>query len=88
MTDAKKAPAKKAPAKKKPAIPKDVSDTDREALEARYAAPFYCPGCGRGFQYPGECEGTGEAPHGAIQTVSTDELSGDPDDHTPAPTAA
>lgn len=47
--------------------------------------PFYCPGCGRGQRIEGMCNGSAEAPHPPIQTVSTDELSGDPDDHTPAP---
>lgn len=47
--------------------------------------PFYCPGCGRGLKYEGECTGTPTAPHAAIQTVSTDELSGAPENHTPAP---
>lgn len=47
--------------------------------------PYYCPGCGRQYLYPAECRGTDQAPHPPIQTVSTDELDGDPADHTPAP---
>lgn len=49
-------------------------------------APFYCPGCGRRWNYPTACQGTGTAPHPAIEVVSTDELkSDDPADHTAAP---
>ena len=46
-------------------------------------APFYCPGCGRRYNYQRECVGREEAPHKAIEVVSTDELQGD--EHTAAP---
>lgn len=49
---------------------------DHAALDANgNLQPYYCPGCGKGLGYPGECRGTGAAPHAPIQTVSTDELS-------------
>lgn len=51
-------------------------------------APFYCPGCGRRYNYQRECVGMSkEAPHQPIEVVSTDELAdgADPAKHTPAP---
>jgi hypothetical protein len=58
-----------------------------EAVQARMDAPFYCPGCGRPFQYEGECTGASLAsPHPPVQTVSTEELHGDDTEaHTAAP---
>ena len=54
--------------------------------QARDDAPFYCPGCGRRYGYQTECRGQSAAlPHPPIEVVSTDELAGDPDGHTPAP---
>ena len=47
--------------------------------------PFYCPGCGNRYNYERECIGRPEAPHPPIEVVSTDELNGDPANHTPAP---
>lgn len=50
--------------------------------------PYYCPGCGRRWNFLTECRGLSEAqPHAPIEVVSTDELSedADPADHTPAP---
>lgn len=47
--------------------------------------PFYCPGCGQQYHVERECIGRAEAPHQPILVVSTDELSGDPANHTPAP---
>lgn len=49
--------------------------------------PYYCPGCGQGYPYPAQCVGTPTAPHPAIQTVDSDELHGEPDEHTAAPTS-
>lgn len=48
-------------------------------------APFYCPGCGMRANYQKQCVGKPEAPHPPIEVVSTDELQGDPEKHTPAP---
>lgn len=49
-------------------------------------APFYCPGCGRRWNFPTECNGMSPAaPHAPIEVVSTDELDGDPEKHTAAP---
>lgn len=57
-------------------------DHNGEPLEE---AAFYCPGCGRRSDYQKECRGSDVAPHPPIEVVSTDELSGDPANHTPAP---
>jgi hypothetical protein len=46
-------------------------------------SPFYCPGCGRRFEYQQQCTGRPDSPHPPIEVVSTDELRGD--DHTAAP---
>jgi hypothetical protein len=46
---------------------------------------YYCPGCGRLYDYQRECTGTLAAPHKPIEVVSTDELAGDPANHTAAP---
>lgn len=70
--------------RKRTEIPEDHACRDADGD----VCPFYCPGCGRGLKYEGECYGTNEAPHPAIQTVSTDELTGDPAKHTPAPDSA
>lgn len=67
---------------------------DTEATEATEREhPFYCPGCGRVWNFLTECRGmTPAAPHPPIEVVSTDELKrtgdhehGDPVKHTPAP---
>lgn len=68
---------------------------DTEATEAtetpegeRETAPFYCPGCGRRWNFLTECTGMNRsAPHPPIEVVSTDELreGADPAKHTPAP---
>lgn len=64
--------------------------TPEELLARRMAEieqhPFYCPGCGRLFDYQRECTGRPEAPHQPVEVVSTDEIkSGDPAQHTAAP---
>jgi hypothetical protein len=63
------------------------SDDDKRAARLAEVAQYsyYCPGCGRLYNYPAECTGSPEAPHPPIQTVSTEELQGDPAGHTPAP---
>lgn len=56
-----------------------MSDEDKQA-------PYYCPGCGRRWDFLTECHGmSAAAPHPAIVVVSTDELNEDPEHHTPAP---
>jgi hypothetical protein len=68
--------------------------TAEEALANRLAEiddfPFYCPGCGALYKYQRECIGpNGGSPHRPIEVVSTDELkSGDPTQHTAAPSTA
>lgn len=53
---------------------------------------FYCPGCGALSHYPRACTGRGEAPHPAIEVVSTEEIKGanatDAEKHTAAPGVA
>lgn len=47
---------------------------------------YYCPGCGRLYDYRQKCVGTGDQPHQPTEVVSTDELkSGDTSKHTAAP---
>lgn len=78
-------------ASKVPAPQVNVQALNAEELATKRAAeiaayPFYCPGCGRLYDYQRQCTGSGEAPHPAIEVVATDELtSGDPTTHTPAP---
>jgi len=50
-------------------------------------APYYCPGCGLRYAYPQKCTGRPDSPHQPIEVVSTDELSGDPDSYTAAPSS-
>lgn len=60
---------------------------DKETIEARKSASYYCPGCGRAYEDENAvCTGTPEAPHQPIDVVSTAELTGDPEKQTPAPT--
>lgn len=64
-------------------------ETEQDRLDARLAAiaehSHYCPGCGKLSKYPRECTGTPAGPHAPIEMVSTDELGGDPEKHTRAP---
>lgn len=54
--------------------------------KTKQSHPFYCPGCGRRWNFPAECRGASDAaPHPPIEVVSTDELDGDPEKHTAAP---
>lgn len=48
------------------------------------AKTFYCPGCGKRSDVPGECVG-GEFGHAPIAFVDAAELDGPPEGHTPAP---
>ena len=59
-----------------------VTDTGDEG-EKR--PEFYCPGCGRTYDYRQQCTGSPEAPHPPIEVVSTAELDGDPSEFTAAP---
>ena len=65
------------------------------AQPQRNDAPFYCPSCGRRYNYPTACTGPAgsAAGHPAVEVVSTDELQhehdpdadpGQPGYHTPA----
>lgn len=63
-----------------------IEDRTNKRLELIAQASHYCPGCGELGQYPQKCTGPkGGHPHPAIEMVSTDELGGDPADHTAAP---
>ena len=50
-----------------------------QRMQVINAHPYYCPGCGRTYNYQRECTGRGEAPHPAIDVVATDELKNAPD---------
>jgi hypothetical protein len=71
--------------------PSALPVSEEEALQARYQEiaehDFYCPGCGRLYDYQRQCQGSPTAPHPPIEVVSTDEIheGANPDDHTPAP---
>lgn len=61
-------------------------DTQQQSDDlAKQEHPWYCPGCGRKYDYRRECVGKAEAPHPPIEVVSTDELNGPPEGHTAAP---
>jgi predicted RNA-binding Zn-ribbon protein involved in translation (DUF1610 family) len=67
---------------------KKNTDTDNTEVteKGKDESPFYCPGCGRRWNYRTECAGqSAGTPHPPIEVISTDELSGDPEKHTPAP---
>lgn len=79
-------PRTKAKPRPKPADRNLKRETDTEPKQKRDDDPFYCPGCGKRFKFLAECHGqTPAAPHPAILVVSTDELDGDPANHTAAP---
>lgn len=67
------------------------TETPEQRQEARLAAiaeaSHYCPACGTLSKYPRLC--TGPDPrhptHAPVEMVSTDELGGDPANHTKAP---
>lgn len=63
-----------------------IEDRTNRRLELIAQNSHYCPGCGELGTYPQKCTGPkGGHPHPAIEMVSTDELGGDPQDHTAAP---
>ena len=70
-----------APKKTPDATDAAAGDEAGDATEGKY----YCPGCGKRSDAKGTCTGTAEAPHQPIELVSTKELDGDPEKHTPAP---
>lgn len=57
--------------------------SESELIAARQtelaAHPYYCPSCGRTWDYLRECEGRPEAPHHPDLVVSTDEVTNRPD---------
>jgi hypothetical protein len=63
----------------------DKEVTQEASTESQKDAPFYCPGCGKRGGYAQQCTGKPESPHPVIEMVSTDELSGDPENFTKAP---
>jgi len=89
-------PAKKSPPKdadtdtgSKTDDPMFVDDDKEPDTQDAQSHPFYCPGCGRRWNFLTECRGQSEAaPHAPIEVVSTDELDGDPADFTAAPDTA
>jgi len=68
------------------ATPMSAEELMAERLREIEEHSFYCPGCGALYNRERECIGRLEAPHPAIEVVSTDELKGDdPSRHTEAP---
>ena len=68
-----------------PRTPVSTAEGDTEVTpeDRPKDAPFYCPGCGRRYEYRQQCTGKPESPHPPIEVVSTDELkSGDPSQHS------
>lgn len=63
-----------------------VEDRTNRRLELIAQHSHYCPGCGELYKYPQTCTGPkGGHPHAPIEVVSTEELGGDPANHTAAP---
>lgn len=63
-----------------------VEDRTNKRLELIAQHSHYCPGCGQLYSYPQTCKGPkGGHPHPPIEVVSTEELGGDPANHTAAP---
>lgn len=62
-----------------------ATEDDTQETKQAQEHPYYCPACGRKYDYRQRCKGTDEQPHKACEVVSTDELNGDPSKHTPAP---
>jgi len=80
MPEARRARSTEGDTEAKDEAPAEAND------KGRNEAPFYCPGCGKRGNYPQQCTGpSAAAPHPSIEMVSTDELSGDPEKLTPAP---
>jgi hypothetical protein len=67
------------------AVTETLEDRTNARLEQIAQHSHYCPGCGQLYDYPQKCKGFDESPHKPIEVVSTDELGGDPADHTAAP---
>lgn len=70
-----------------------VAQVDQETVEQRTNKRLaliaehshYCIGCGALGKYPQKCEGPAGQPHPPLEMVSTEELAGDPANHTAAP---
>ena len=61
---------------------------DEPKTEAKTDDPggkYYCPGCGKRTDDKDDVCTGGEFTHAPLAVVSTSELSGSPDKHTPAP---
>lgn len=75
-----------ATAKKTPTEPKVVvDDAEGDTAEPVEPSKFYCPGCGKRTDNGDEVCVGGEFGHAPIAVVSTDELDGPEEGHTPAP---
>lgn len=72
---------------KKEAVDEQVyGEGDKEIVDARKDASYYCPGCGKPYEDEfAECTGAVDSPHQPIAVVSSSELSGDSKKLTPAP---
>lgn len=65
--------------------PESMQDRAKARLAAIAEHSHYCPGCGALYNYPQRCTGPVAQPHAPIEVVTTDELGGDPLQHTAAP---
>lgn len=67
----------------------EPTETPEQRRDQRLAAiadaSHYCPACGTLGKYPQKCSGDPAAGHAPIEMVSTEELGGDPERHTRAP---
>lgn len=64
-----------------------VEERTNKRLELIAQHSHYCPACGNLGKYPQKCSGLPGSlgGHETVEMVSTDELGGDPDNHTAAP---
>lgn len=66
--------------------PQETVEQRRDARLALIAEnTHYCPGCGKLGKYAQQCTGPVGSGHPPLEMVSTDELGGDPEKHTRAP---
>lgn len=70
------------------AIPETEEQRKARRLAEIAAHSFYCPACGILGDYAQKCSGPQAAGHAPLEMVSTEELSGDPANHTAAPSSA
>lgn len=77
--------AARSPQKFLAAVTETLEDRTKARLQEIAQHSHYCPGCGLLYDYQQQCKGTIEGPHKPMEVVSTNELAGDPAQHTAAP---